>query len=129
MRVVLDTHTFLWFVLGDPKLSDVARQIIEEQQNEKLLSIASIWEVTIKVSTGKLKLDTDVVTFFDEECRRNGITVLPVEIRHLAPLEAMPFHHRDPFDRLLIAQSIVENVPILSADAAFDAYGGVTRLW
>ena len=129
MRVVLDTHIFLWFVLGDQKLSATARQIIEDPQNEKLLSVASIWEVTIKVSTGKLKLNTGTVTFFDEACRQNAIAILPITLAHLAPLETMPFHHRDPFDRLLIAQSLVENIPIVSADAAFDTYEGVTRLW
>jgi PIN domain nuclease of toxin-antitoxin system len=88
-----------------------------------------MWEVTIKVSTGKLKLRSDVVPFFAEECRRNGFLILPIEGKHLAPLETMPFHHRDPFDRLLIAQSLIENIPILSADAAFDAYQGISRLW
>ncbi len=129
MRLILDTHIFLWFVLGDAKLSERSQQLIEDQENDKLLSVASIWEVTIKISTGRLKLDSDAVTFFEEEGRRNEVLILPIETRHLAPLETLPFHHRDTFDRLLIAQSLIENTPILSADSAFDAYAGVTRLW
>jgi PIN domain nuclease of toxin-antitoxin system len=129
MRLLLDTHIFLWFVFDDPKLSPTIRGLIIDPSNEILLSIASLWEVTIKVSTGKLQLKSDVVSFFDVECQRNDIGILPIEAEHLGPLETMPFHHRDPFDRLLIAQSLVENIPILSADVAFDAYEGVTRLW
>lgn len=129
MRLLLDTHIFLWFVFNDSKLNVTSRELVVDSSNELLLSIASLWEVTIKVSAGKLALKSDVVSFFDEECARNEIAVLPVEPRHLAPLETLPFHHRDPFDRLLIAQSLVENIPILSADAAFDAYAGITRLW
>lgn len=128
MRLLLDTHTFLWFTRDNPQLSAKARTLIGDPANEVLLSIVSAWEVAIKVSTGKLSLDRAVAPFFEEQMRHNDIRLLPLELRHLAPVATLPFHHRDPFDRLLIAQSLVDAIPLVSADAAFDAYN-VTRLW
>ena len=128
MRLLLDTHTLLWFVLGDAKLTGTARARIDDPTNEKLVSPASFWEIAIKVSINKLALFQTYDEFIDRGIYQNGFQILPVEPRHTAALIAMPFHHKDPFDRLLIAQALVEGIPILSADGVFDPYG-VTRLW
>lgn len=128
MRLLLDTHTFLWFVNGDLKLSQHARALIEDVFNERLLSIASIWEMAIKASTGRLSFTSPFDIFVSEQMRQNSINFLPISVAHVAETITLPYHHRDPFDRLLIAQGIVENIPIASVDSAFDAYP-VTRLW
>jgi PIN domain nuclease of toxin-antitoxin system len=128
VRYLLDTHTFLWFIWDDPRLSATAKKTIEDENNEKLLSLASCWEIAIKVGLGKLTLAAPFVAFVPREIAANSMTVLPISLDHAALLTTMPHHHRDPFDRMLIAQATVEGVPILSADSAFDAYG-VTRLW
>lgn len=119
---------FLWFVFGDPQLSTAARALIEDAANEKLLSVASVWETSIKVGIGKLQINQPVETFFVEQLDRNSIGLLPIEVRHAAQVSVLPHHHRDPFDRLLIAQCLLEQIPILSADAVLDAYN-VTRLF
>jgi len=123
MRLLLDTHTFLWFSLASPKLSLRARVLIEDASNDKFLSIASPWEAGIKVSTGRLTLAKPVDVFFDEQRRRNGVTLLSINLEHTALVSTLPFHHRDPFDRMLVAQSLTEGMPIISADPALDAYG------
>ena len=128
MRVLLDTHTFLWFVLGDSKLSSTARQQIEDQQNDKLLSPASYWEIAIKISLGKYTLPQPYEQFMQKAISDNGFIILPVEVKHTAALTNLPFHHRDPFDRLIIAQAMVEQTRVISDDLAFDAYR-VTRIW
>jgi PIN domain nuclease of toxin-antitoxin system len=128
VRSLLDTHTFFWFVWDDPHLSATARRIIEDENNEKLLSLASIWELAIKVGLGKLTLTEPLGVFVPREIAANSMTVLPISLDHAALLTTMPHHHRDPFDRMLLAQATIERLPILSADTAFDAYG-VTRLW
>lgn len=128
MRALLDTHSFLWFVSADPKLSSKAEGLISEGANELLLSVASVWEVAIKVSLGRLPLAAPVHEFIPEQLRRNWIDLLPIEASHTFEVARLPFHHRDPFDRLLIAQALVENLPIVSADSAFDDYK-VERIW
>ncbi len=128
MRALLDTHSFLWFVSADPKLSSKAEALISEGANELLLSVASLWEVSIKVSLGRLPLAAPVHEFIPEQLRRNRIDLLPIEMSHTFEVARLPFHHRDPFDRLLIAQALVENLPIVSVDSAFDAYS-VERIW
>jgi PIN domain nuclease of toxin-antitoxin system len=128
LRLLLDTHSFLWFIAGSPRLSVPARGIIEASGNESFLSIASLWEMAIKASLGKLRLDRPFRELVPEQLRANGIGVLGMEVEHAATVVDLPFHHRDPFDRVLISQAIVERMPIVGADAAFDAYP-VTRLW
>jgi PIN domain nuclease of toxin-antitoxin system len=128
MRVLLDTHTFLWFVLNDPKLSAPARAVVEDPAKNVLVSPATYWEVAIKVSLKKLDLFAPYADFMDRGIAGNGFEILPVEPRHCGRLVALPFHHKDPFDRLLIAQALAEGVAVVGADAAFDAYG-VQRLW
>jgi len=128
MRVLLDTHSFLWFVLGDTRLSSIARSEIENPANEKLISPASYWEVAIKISIGKYTLPQPYEEFVHQAVDCNGFVILHIEPRHAAAVANLPFHHRDPFDRLLIAQAIVEQIPILSSDPIFDQYS-VTRIW
>jgi PIN domain nuclease of toxin-antitoxin system len=128
MRVLLDTHALLWFALDDPQLSPAARAAILDPANDKLVSPASWWEIGIKMSTGKYTLTVPHDVFFDSAIAANGFLVLPIEPRHTGGLIGLPFHHKDPFDRLLIAQAVVEGIPVVSADAAFDPYP-VRRVW
>ena len=128
MRLLLDTHTFLWFIMGDPKLSEKARALIEDTRNERLLSIASLWEMAIKHSVGKLSLGQPFEVLIPQQLERNSIEILPITVAHLTVVATLPFHHRDPFDRLLIAQAAVERLSVLTVDSAFDAYA-VERLW
>ncbi len=128
MKLLLDTHTLLWFVTSDPQLSATARALIADEDNGLFLSPASYWEVAIKVSIGKYPLTVPFETFFTTALATNGIKILPVEIRHAAVLSALPMHHKDPFDRLIAAQALVESIPVVSIDAALDPYG-ITRLW
>lgn len=128
MRVLLDTHTLLWFTLGDSSLTVTARAAIEDPANEKLVSPASYWEIAIKINAGKYRLNEDYFTFMRKAIFGNGFRVLAIELTHTAFLTTLPFHHRDPFDRLLIAQALVEQMPLVSGDAMFDPYG-VQRIW
>lgn len=128
MRVLLDTHSFLWFVTADPKLSATAERLISESENEVLVSVASVWEIAIKVSLGRLPLSEPIERFVPDQLRRNGFDILPIETSHTFEVARLEFHHRDPFDRLLIAQSLVENLPLVSADSLFDRYA-VQRIW
>jgi len=128
MRLLLDTHTFLWFVLGDGRLSAKAKAAIEDQSNEKLLSPASYWEIAIKISLGKYILSKPSEEFIEKGIGENGFTVLSIEPKHTAVLTTLPFYHRDPFDRLIVAQAMVEEAVIISRDTAFGAYP-ITRLW
>lgn len=128
MKLLLDTHAFLWFIMGSSNLSTNARALVEEVANEKFLSVASLWEMAIKLSIGKLTLSAPLDVLIPQQLSLNGIALLNIEIAHAAMVAALPFHHRDPFDRLLIAQAMVEKTPIVSVDAAFNAYP-VTRLW
>ena len=128
MRVLLDTQALLWFLLDDPKLSDAATAVIGHPGSEVLVSPASYWEIAIKISLGKYALDEPVSAFFERELQANQFTILPILPRHAAQVAELPFHHRDPFDRLIIAQALVEDVPVVSSDAQWDAYA-VHRLW
>jgi PIN domain nuclease of toxin-antitoxin system len=128
MKLLLDTHAFLWFIMGNPNLSANARALIEDQANEKFLSVAGLWEIAIKVSIGKLALSAPFDTLIPQQLNVNGFELLNLEILHTAALISLPFHHRDPFDRLLIAQAMVEQMQIVSIDSTFDAYP-IKRLW
>lgn len=128
MKYLLDTHTLLWFLQGDKKLSGKARQFVDNPSNEKFLSVASLWEIAIKVSLGKLTLGKSFERLFPEQLHFNRIQILDITVDSLIKLTTLPFHHRDPFDRLIIAQALVEEFPIIGADAAFDAYG-ISREW
>jgi PIN domain nuclease of toxin-antitoxin system len=128
MTLLLDTHTLLWFFWDDPQLSAPAKTAIEDPGNRKLVSVASCWEIAIKVAVRKLDLGEPSRTFLSREIARNNFDLLPITLHHATGVETLPFHHRDPFDRLLIAQALAEGVPVVSSDAAFDLYG-VTRIW
>lgn len=128
MRLLLDTHSFLWFVFGNPQCSAEARRLIEDPNNAKFLSLASVWEIAIKVGIGKLLVGQPLDIFLPGQLERNGIELLPITLPHVLRVTTLPAHHRDPFDRLLIAQSLVEAMPMVSVDAVLDAYG-VRRLW
>lgn len=122
-RLLLDTHAFLWWVADAPELTPAARHAIADMNNECYLSLASCWELSIKSSLGKLRLTSPVERFVSEQITANGFTLLNIELRHAAKVEKLPFHHRDPFDRLLIAQAISEKLVIVSADRVFRDYG------
>jgi PIN domain nuclease of toxin-antitoxin system len=128
VRALLDTHSFLWFVGGDARLSPAARQTIEDLDNEIFISIASLWEIAIKVNLGKLDLGAPYEQFIPAELQRQKIAVLPIEVPHLSVIAKLPLHHRDPFDRLIIAQALTVGMPIIAVDEAFDDYG-VERIW
>lgn len=112
----------LWFYLGDPRLSTPAEAAIIDPGNRKLVSPASYWEIAIKLNIGKYVLKVASEDFIQEAVFDNGFAILPIEPRHTAALVSLPRHHKDPFDRLLIAQAIMEGVPIVGGDADFDAY-------
>ena len=127
-RLLLDTHAFLWWVNDAPELSATARLLIADTTNDCFLSLASCWEMAIKSSLGKLRLARSIDRFVSEQLVANGILLLNIELRHAAKIEKLPFHHRDPFDRLLIAQAISDKLTIVSADSIFSEYG-VKILW
>ncbi len=128
MRALLDTHALLWFLSGDRRLSDRARSAIADPDNEALLSVGSRWEITIKASLGKITLDEPFEQLIPAKLAAERIEVLPIEMRYLAALRQLPFHHRDPFDRLIIAQAMTEGVPVITRDAAFEPYR-IATLW
>jgi PIN domain nuclease of toxin-antitoxin system len=128
MRLLIDTHIFLWFVLNDASLSPIARELIVDPQNDIFLSPASYWELAIKISLGKYQIPGSFEFWMNHQIQSNEFLILPIEIAHAAMVIQLPFHHKDPFDRILISQALVETIPIVSADAVFDSYG-VTRLW
>ncbi len=128
MRILLDTHTFLWFIGGNDRLSGYAKSLIEDLANERFLSVASLWEMAIKKSLGRLKLDLSFPEMVEREVRGNAIEVLGVRPVHLDELSKLPFHHRDPFDRLIISQSLAEDAPVIGKDEEFENYP-VKMLW
>lgn len=128
MRMLLDTHAFLWFLLDNPKLSTMARDAIADPDNDIAISPATYWEIAIKISLNKYTLPEPYEEFIEREIVKNQSYILPIVPRHTAVLTSLPFHHRDPFDRLIIAQAMVEQMLVISGDAAFAAYS-VTRIW
>ncbi|MEH2194847.1 MAG: type II toxin-antitoxin system VapC family toxin [Nostoc sp.] len=128
MILLLDTHTFIWYVTNNSRLSNRVLELINDQNNEILLSIASLWEIAIKQNLGKLSFNQPFEIFLTQQLNLNDFRLLDIKISHVTVVAALPLHHRDPFDRILIAQSLAENIPILSADKIFDAYP-IERLW
>ncbi len=122
MQILLDTHIFLWFALNDKRLSKETMDRIRDFGNEIYLSIASLWEIAIKSGLGKLTLDAPFVDFVERNVMGEGIMLLEVNVEHLAEVQKLPHHHRDPFDRLIIAQSIVEKLRVLTTDPQFKNY-------
>jgi PIN domain nuclease of toxin-antitoxin system len=128
VNLLLDTHSLLWFLDDDSLLSTNAKRLIEDPANRKFVSMATCWEIAIKVGLRKLDLGEPATTFLPRELAVNNFDLLGIELRHAVFVETLPAHHRDPFDRLLVAQSTIESVPIVSVDVVFDTYG-VRRLW
>lgn len=128
MRILLDTHAFLWAAADAPQLSPKARALFTAADNELLLSVASVWEMAIKASLGKLRLELPLDRLVRGGLAQPGLRLQHIELDHALRVRRLPWHHRDPFDRLLVAQALAEGVPLLSRDAAFDAYG-VERIW
>ena len=128
MKYLLDTHTLLWFLTDDKKLSRRARQLIESSSNESFISIVNLWEIAIKTGLGTLDLDKPFEQMFPEQLHLNRIDILDITVNSLIQLTTLPFHHRDPFDRLIIAQGLAEGFPIISVDMVFDAYS-INREW
>ncbi len=128
MKVLLDTHAFLWWIADDPQLSPRARQVMEAADTELFLSAASGWEIAIKSRLGRLKLPADLEDFIAEQLRINAIQVLPIQMSHALHVFTLPDHHRDPFDRMLVVQSRLERLPILTGDPQIAQYP-VTTIW
>lgn len=131
MRYLIDTHVFLWFVSNTEELSQIARTLIEDSQNEIFISIASLWEISIKTAIGKLNINGNYESVIDD-VNDNSIQVLPINFAHTVEQNTLPFHHRDPFDRIIISQAIVENMNFISADRVFDDYlkgKSIKRIW
>ncbi len=128
MKVLLDTHTFLWLITDDERLSETARRTFLDPENILFFSVASLWELCIKKSLGKISLKTGWLQIIQKEVRSNAVQWLPIEIQHCAEVADLPFHHRDPFDRLLIAQAMVEDMQLLSRDNRLSAYN-IKRIW
>ena len=122
MRLLLDTNSFLWFINGSDRLSVNAQDLIADLNNQLVLSSASLWEIAIKVSIGKLELLLPYNQLIPEQLEENDINVLPIELSHLTKVISLPFHHRDPFDRLIIAQALTEDLPVVSSDTVFSQY-------
>lgn len=131
MRFIVDTHAFLWYMAGDSSLSAEAKRLIDDRTNERLLSVASLWEMAIKTSQGKLRFDRPFEPFIRDILAANGFRLFHMTVAHSAAVAVLPFPasgHRDPFDRLMVAQCMVEGIPLLSRDGRIDDYS-ITRIW
>jgi len=122
MKVLLDTHTFLWWITDDDRLSSTAREIITNGDNELFLSAATGWEISIKAQLGRIKLPKEPHSFIAEQLRLNSIQSLPIHMSHALHIYSLPNHHRDPFDRMIIAQAQLEDLPILTMDSQIARY-------
>jgi PIN domain nuclease of toxin-antitoxin system len=128
MRLLLDAHALLWFLADDPQLSATARAALVDSTNERWLSPISLVEIALKARLGKLPLSAPFGVLFPAQLAANRVQLYPLEPRHIEPLTTLPFHHKDPFDRLLVATILVDKLDLVSADAVLDAYG-ITRVW
>lgn len=128
MNYLIDTHTLLWILTNNPKLSKKAKELYLDSKNTIYFSMASLWEMAIKISLKKLLIDEHLKEFIENHIKGNDIKILNIELPHILSLEMLPYHHRDPFDRLLICQSQNENIPIISSDKIFDCYQ-IKREW
>lgn len=128
MKLLLDTHAFLWWIRDDDSLGTKARKAIANERNQCFLSIASCWEMAIKKSLGNLEIPEPVDRFIAEQVAVNRFSILPIDLRHVSHVSRLAFHHRDPFDRLLAAQATEEGMSIVSADPIFQKYE-IERIW
>ena len=128
MKFIADTHAFIWFVTDSPQLSAPVKKLFESPESERLFSLASVWEIAIKTNLGKLSFGKPLEQFLPEQIAINYVRLLDISLAHALRVATLPLHHRDPFDRMIAAQSLVEKLPVLSNDDAFDAYG-IKRIW
>lgn len=128
MRLILDTHAIFWSLEEPSRVGAAAMAAMADPANDRLLSAATVWELAIKVGQGKLTLSLPYRQWVEKAITELALTLLPVTVEYAERQSTLPPHHKDPFDRLLIAQALVEGIPVVSVDAAFDAYG-VTRVW
>lgn len=128
MKLLLDTHVLIWWSSSSERLSTNVYNLITDTSNSLKFSIASIWEMQIKSQSGKLRLNSPLPNLIKTQMQVNNLQILPIELSHIYALDDLPNHHRDPFDRILIAQAIVEKIPLLSIDVAFDSYP-VQKIW
>jgi PIN domain nuclease of toxin-antitoxin system len=128
VRVLLNTHALLWFLEDSPHLSNAAKQLLEDAVTDAYISVASLWEIAIKIGLHKLQIGEPFDQLFPAQLQRNNIELLGVTVKHLTRLTTLPLRHRDPFDRMLIAQALEEQLVIVGADVAFDVYA-VERVW
>jgi PIN domain nuclease of toxin-antitoxin system len=122
VRALLDTHAFLWWITDSPRLSSRVREIIADGRNELFFSAASGWEIAIKARLGRLEIPGDLERSLTEQLSQNAIQALPIYLSHALRTHALPNHHRDPFDRLLVSQAILERLTVLSADVQISRY-------
>ncbi|MEO1375822.1 MAG: type II toxin-antitoxin system VapC family toxin [Cyanobacteria bacterium J06635_10] len=128
MNILLDTHVFIFTTANPERLSQTVTNLLTDTSNTWILSIASVWEMQIKLQLGKLNLNSTLPNLIDNQQRVNNLQILPIDLTHIYALNNLPSHHKDPFDRLLIAQAMVEQMPIVSIDEVFDNYP-IQRLW
>jgi len=129
MKVLVDTHTFIWALLHDHRLSTRAKQVLQSDESEFVFSLVSLWEIAIKIRIGKLNTIGSSVAYIRDEMDNYSMELLPIRYEHILNLESLPHHkHADPFDRLLVAQALTEGLPLLTGDRAFHHYG-VKIIW
>lgn len=128
MRLLLETHAVIWAVDQPSLLGPQAKPALEDLANSLVLSAATIWEIAIKIGVNKLSLSLPYRQWMTRAINDLGVTILPVTVEYADVQTTLPFHHRDPFDRLLIAQTLVENIPLVSTEELFDQYG-ISRVW
>ena len=128
MQALMDTHTFLWWTLNDPALSPACRRIIANRANALYISVVSVWEIVIKAQTGRLPLPDPPAQFIPSRIAAGGFILMPVHMEHALQVSNLPLHHREPFDRILVAQAQIENLPILTVDSIIGQYA-VSKTW
>ncbi|MFN4253915.1 MAG: type II toxin-antitoxin system VapC family toxin [Saprospiraceae bacterium] len=127
MKLLLDTHALIWFLNGDTQLSSTAQSAIESPENQSFVSIAAVWEIAVKNSLGKLALNRPFAEL-RHQIQMNGFEIMPIRFEHAQRVNQMPFHHRDPFDRIMLAQALTDALTIISRDPLFEPYG-VDLVW
>jgi PIN domain nuclease of toxin-antitoxin system len=128
VKCLLDTHALIWIVDNDSRLTRKVKSLYLDEDNLFFVSLATVWELAIKISLKKIEIKSDLVDFVGEHIQGNNLGILPIQLSHCFQLQKLDFHHRDPFDRLILSQAIVEGMSIVSADKAFDHYP-IQRIW
>ena len=128
MNLLLDTHVFLWLRNEPERVSKTALDAYQKSENSIFLSLVSIWEIQIKQQLGKLQLAVSLADMVEEQCINNGLEILSIDLKHILEVEQLPFHHKDPFDRLLISQAKIEKLILVSSDSWFAQYN-INLLW